>query len=130
MIPFTTNTLYFARVVGNHQRITLYRVERRTERSVWLSRIITQRTPQAVHRRSIIVVDDHEQCLPVGRYAKAPVLNSDAILTVGAYKDLIKRLVFDAIHQPRRHLLHLDRCGLQTHCCRLPTHRACAMGGQ
>ena len=77
MIKFITGKIYFCRSTCDHEAIFKYKIERRSEKSVWIEDMQTG----LVQRKTVkIWYDDTKEAVwPEGRYSMAPILTAEKI---------------------------------------------------
>lgn len=75
MKKFETGKIYYCRMICDSNAVLRYRIDRRTEKSVW----ITGGVQQTNKRRRVKVMDGVEYIEPEGVYSMSPILKADKI---------------------------------------------------
>lgn len=85
-VRFEVGQTYYGRFISNHSNVFVYRVVRRTEKSVWVQQLNrgTLEPWGEVERKALSTsyMDEHEQCYPMGRYSMCPILGADRPYTL------------------------------------------------
>jgi hypothetical protein len=76
MVKFETGKIYFCRSACDYNCVWTFKVERRTDSSIWISDVNGH---EAGGRRAIKIWNGVETCLPLGSYSMAPSLSADRI---------------------------------------------------
>jgi hypothetical protein len=79
MLQFETGKIYYCRSACNYDCVWNYIVERRTDTSIWI-RDVDSNKPAV--RRNIKRWSNVETVLPLGSYSMAPCLSADRIREV------------------------------------------------
>ena len=77
MAKFETGCTYSQRYASNYDRFATFRVDRRTEKSVWLTEIYGNGSEENLGRKSIKTHNGVERVKPHGSYAMCFVLEAD-----------------------------------------------------